>query len=400
MNIRDQFPLLKTQIGSKQLVYLDNAATTQKPQSVIDALVAYYTHSNSNIHRGAHFLANKSTEEYEATRDIVASFIGAKSIEINFTKGTTESINLLMNSWGRKFLSTGDEILLTEMEHHANIVPWLSLKESLGIVVKYIPFTEEGILDISTLDSLITPKTKLVSMAMISNALGTIHPIEIIIEKAKKVGALVHLDAAQAIAHQKIDVNSLGVDFMSFSSHKMYGPMGAGIFWGKEALLNEMNPFLYGGEMIKEVYLDSVTYNDLPFKFEAGTPNVGDIIAFKNAISFVNDIGFEHISEIESSLYQYLYSEMSKLEGVKIYSPKGQSIGALSFNLMNAHPYDVGQLLDAQGIAIRTGHHCCQPLMRKLGIEGTCRVSLAVYNSKEEIDFFIEKLKKISTILG
>lgn len=400
MNIREQFPILKTSIGTKNLVYLDNAATTQKPHSVIDSLESYYTTTNSNIHRGAHFLANKATEEYETTRTVVAEFIGAKSKEINFTKGTTDSINLLMNSWGRKFLQPGDEVLITEMEHHANIVPWLYLKDLLDINVRYIPMKMDGTLDLSTIDFLITTKTKLVSFAIISNALGTIHPYEQIIKTAKSKGALVHLDAAQAIAHVPINVSEWDIDFMSFSSHKMYGPMGVGVFWGKEELLNQMNPYLYGGEMIKEVYLDKVTYNDLPFKFEAGTPNVADIIAFKEAILFIKNIGFDTIRTIETSLYLYLYSKMEGLEKIQMVSPKGLSTGALSFTISGAHTYDVGQLLDAQGIAIRTGHHCCQPLMRKLNIEGTCRASLAIYNTVEELDFFVEKLKKIIQILS
>jgi cysteine desulfurase/selenocysteine lyase len=397
--IRAQFPILQNSYQGKKWIYLDNAATTQKPQSVIDALSDYYINKNSNIHRGAHYLANKTTEDYESARDEIASFINASSKEINFTRGTTESINLLMQCYALEHFSEGDVIVLTPMEHHANIVPWLYLKEKLNIQIRYIPFDEKGFLDISSLDQIIDEKVKLVSLAMVSNALGTIHPIETIIKKAKSFQIPVHLDLAQAIAHFPIDVKSLQIDFASFSAHKMFGPTGLGIFWAKTEHLEKMRPFHFGGEMIKEVFLDRFTINELPYKFEAGTPNIADVIALKEAVGFINNIAFENIIEIEHRIYEYLYAKMMELDEIKIYSPYQKSIGALSFNIQEVHPYDVGQMLDSQGIAIRTGHHCCQPLMRALNIEGTCRASLSIYNTEEEIDQFINVLKRVIKIL-
>lgn len=397
--IRAQFPILQNSYQGKKWIYFDNAATTQKPQSVIDALSDYYINKNSNIHRGAHYLANKTTEDYENARDEIASFINASSKEINFTRGTTESINLLMQCYALEHFSEGDVIVLTPMEHHANIVPWLYLKEKLNIQIRYIPFDEKGFLDTSSLDQIIDEKVKLVSLAMVSNALGTIHPIETIIKKAKSFQIPVHLDLAQAIAHFPIDVKSLQIDFASFSSHKMFGPTGLGIFWAKAEHLEKMRPFHFGGEMIKEVFLDRFTINELPYKFEAGTPNIANVIALKEAVGFINNIAFENIIEIEHRIYEYLYAKMMELDEIKIYSPYQKSIGALSFNIQEVHPYDVGQMLDSQGIAIRTGHHCCQPLMRALNIEGTCRASLSIYNTEEEIDQFINVLKRVIKIL-
>jgi len=373
---------------------LDNAATTQKPLSVIEALNEYYLAQNSNIHRGAHHLANKATELYENSRNTIAQFIGAKPHEVNFTKGTTESINILMYCFGKKFLKKGDAIVLTEMEHHANLVPWLYLKEEIGIEIRYLYMNSNCELEIDPLEKIIDEKVKLVSLAYVSNAMGTIHPIETIINQAKRHQALVHLDLAQAIAHFPIHVEKLNIDFCSFSAHKVFGPTGLGIFWGKEKWLLQMNPFLYGGEMIKEVFLDHATYNELPYKFEAGTPNIGDVIAFEKSIRFIDSIGCNRISEIEMELYHYLYTKLEKIAPVKILSPKNKSIGALSFIVENIHPFDIGQMLDAKGIAIRTGHHCCQPMMRKLEIEGTCRASISIYNTKEEIDFFANTLEK------
>jgi cysteine desulfurase/selenocysteine lyase len=394
-SIRNQFPILATTVNKKPLIYLDNAASTQKPLVVIDAISEYYQKYNSNIHRGAHYLANLATEKYEKVRTQLASFIGGQPHEIIFTSGTTQSVNLLMQSWGRKFLTSTDEIVLSEMEHHANLVPWIALQQEIGFKINYISMMMSGQLDISNLDQIITPKTKLVSIAYISNAIGTIHPVNQIIKQAKVVSALVHLDCAQAIQHVPIDVSALGIDFLSFSSHKMYGPMGVGVFWGKEDLLNKMNPYLFGGEMIKEVFLDKVTFNELPYKFEAGTPNVADVLGLGAAIQYIEDLGLENIKRIEEELHNYLISEIEKVEKVILYTPKGNSTAVVSFNINGAHPYDIGQLLDAKGIAIRTGHHCCQPLMRKLGVEGTCRASLAFYNTKEEIDSFIAALKSI-----
>jgi len=395
-SIRNQFPiLLSTTVNNKPLIYLDNAASTQKPNAVIRSISNYYETYNSNIHRGAHYLANLATEKYENVRSSIASFIGAQSKEIIFTSGTTQSINLLMNSWGRKFLTNRDSIVLSEMEHHANLVPWLALQKEIGFEINYIPMKSDCQLDLTDINSLITDNTKLVSIAYVSNAIGTIHPITQIIERAKSQSALIHLDCAQAIQHFPIDVNRLGIDFLSFSSHKLYGPMGVGVFWGREKHLLEMNPYLYGGEMIKEVYLDNVTFNELPYKFEAGTPNVADVIGLGAAIEYIHTLGFEQIQKQENELHSYLLSELKMVDRIILYTPEVNSTTVVSFNIQNAHPYDIGQLLDAKGIAIRTGHHCCQPLMRKLQIEGTCRASLAFYNTKLEIDSFISSLKSI-----
>jgi cysteine desulfurase/selenocysteine lyase len=394
-SIRNQFPILATTVNKNPLIYLDNAASTQKPLVVIDSISEYYRNFNSNIHRGAHYLANIATEKYENVRTQLASFLGGQPHEIIFTSGTTQSVNLLMQSWGRKFLTSVDEIVLSEMEHHANLVPWIALQNEIGFKINYIPMMISGQLDISNLGQIITPKTKLVSIAYISNALGTIHPVAQIIEQAKVFSALVHLDCAQAIQHVSIDVRALGIDFLSFSSHKIYGPMGVGVFWGKEDLLKEMNPYLYGGEMIKEVFLDKVTFNELPYKFEAGTPNVADVLGLGAAVKYIEDIGLQNIKQIENELHSYLMLEIEKVDKIIIYTPKENSTAVVSFNIEGAHPYDIGQLLDAKGIAIRTGHHCCQPLMRKLGLEGTCRASLSFYNTKEEIDSFITVLKSI-----
>lgn len=392
---RNQFPILSTQVNNKPLIYFDNAASSQKPLVVIEAIKDYYKSYNSNIHRGVHYLANIATEKYEAVRDTLAEFIHAKRQEVIFTSGTTHSINLLAQGWGRKFLKKGDEIVLTEMEHHANLVPWLALKEEIGFTIRYIPMNKNCELDLSDIETIITEKTKLVSLAYISNAIGTIHPIKKIIKLAKAHSAFIHIDCAQAIQHRPIDVNDLEIDFLSFSSHKIYGPMGVGVFWGKEDLLNEMNPYLYGGEMIKEVFLDKVTYNHLPYKFEAGTPNVADVIGLGQAIYYLSKIGLEKIENYEKELQLYLYDQLSAIEDTIIYTPRENSTAVISFNIKSVHAYDIGQLLDTKGIAIRTGHHCCQPLMRKLEIEGTCRASLAFYNTKEEIDFFIQSLKNI-----
>ena len=394
-SIRNQFPILATSANNKPLIYLDNAASTQKPLAVINSISEYYKKYNSNIHRGAHYLANLATEYYENVRTDIASFIGVQHHEVIFTSGTTQSINLLMNSWGRKFLSKEDEIVLSEMEHHANIVPWLALQKDIGFKIQYLPMNTDCLLDLSQIDQIITSKTKLVSIAYISNAMGAIHPISDIIAKSKQAGAFVHLDCAQAIQHIPIDVKSLNIDFLSFSSHKIYGPMGVGVFWGKAELLKEMDSYLYGGEMIKEVYLDHFTVNELPYKFEAGTPNVAGVIGLGTAIEYIRELGFEKIKKIERELHNYLLFEMEKIDRAIIYTPKENSTAVVSFNIKDAHHYDIGQLLNIKGIAIRTGHHCCQPLMRKLGVEGTCRASLAFYNTREEIDSFISALKSI-----
>lgn len=396
--IRDDFPILSTLVKKNKLVYFDNAASTQKPKQVIDAISNYYLAQNSNIHRGAHYLANLATDAYENVRIKLANFIGAKSNEVIFTSGTTASINLLMQSWGRKFLKNGDNVVLTEMEHHANIVPWIALQSEIGFEIRYIPMDKDCQLDLNKIDSIIDSNTKLLSMAYVSNAIGTIHPIQKIISKAKTVNSLVHLDCAQAIQHQKINIDHLNVDFISFSSHKMYGPMGIGVFWGKEELLNEMNPFLYGGEMIQDVFLDKVTYNKIPYKFEAGTPNVADVIGLGAAVDYIKAIGIEKIIEIETDLHRYFLEKIKSIPNVLCLTPD-HSCSVVSFNVRDIHAFDLGQLLDSKGIAVRTGTHCCQPLMRALNIEGSCRASISFYNTKEEIDYFIKSLEEIIPIL-
>jgi cysteine desulfurase / selenocysteine lyase len=395
---RNQFPILSQTVPTKPLIYFDNAASTQKPLVVIEAISTYYQTYNSNIHRGAHYLANLATERYEAVRDKIADFIHVDRKEVIFTSGTTHSINLLAQAWGRKFLHKGDEIVLTEMEHHANLVPWIALSQELGFVIRYIPMNENCELDLTDIETIINTKTKLVSFAYISNAIGTIHPVEKIVTKAKQVNALVHLDCAQAIQHRVIDVQKLNIDFLSFSSHKMYGPMGVGVFWGKSEHLNAMNPYMYGGEMIKEVFLDKVIYNELPYKYEAGTPNVADVIGLGAAIDYISKLGLDKIEAHEKELQLYLYDKLAAIDQVKIYTPRENSTAVVSFTIENIHNYDIGQLLDSKGIAIRTGSHCCQPLMRKLDIEGTCRASLAFYNTREEVDFFVESIKSIVRI--
>ncbi len=398
-NTRNQFPILNSFVKNNPLIYFDNAASTQKPQVVIDALSNYYASENSNIHRGAHYLANLATEKYEEVRINIANFINAISEEIVFTSGTTQSINILCQAWGRKFLTKDDSIVLSEMEHHANIVPWIVLQKEIGFRIDYIPVNDDCELDLSSIDKIITQNTKLVSVAYISNAMGTIHPIKEIISAAKRNGALIHLDCAQAIQHKSIDVKQLDIDFLSFSSHKFYGPMGVGVFWGKTSILEVMNPYQYGGEMINEVYFNKVTFNKIPFKFEAGTPNVADVIGLGVALEYIKEIGIKNIDLFEKDLQLYLYDQLSKIENCVIYTPRESSTALVSFNIGGIHSYDIGQLLDTKGIAIRTGHHCCQPLMRKLKIEGTCRASLAFYNTKEEIDRFIVCLNTSISLL-
>lgn len=399
-DFRSNFPILKQTVNNKPLVYLDNAATTQKPQQVIDSLVNYYTTTNSNIHRGAHFLANKATEEYEGSREKLRAFINAPKPEtINFTRGTTESINLIAYAYGLNALQAGDEILISATEHHANIVPWQFVAEKTGAKIKVIPINEKGELRIDLLDSLLTDKTKIVAVAYVSNALGTIHPIQQIIEKAHKVGAKVVIDGAQSVAHLKTDVQAWDCDFFVFSAHKMYGPTGVGVLYAKEELLNEMKPFLYGGEMIAQVSYEHSTFNVLPFKFEAGTPNIADAIAFGAAVDFINSYDIAKLGHEEDELLTYATTAIQQIEGVKIIGTAENKTSVLSFVVDGIHNYDLGVLLDKQGIAIRIGTHCCQPLIDSLCIEGTCRASFAPYNTKEEVDVFIKALQRAVNML-
>ena len=399
--VRRQFPILNREVKGKTLVYFDNAATSQKPQSVIDALVNYYTHYNANVHRGIHTLAEEATLAMEKSRDAAEEFINAESREqIIFTRGTTEGINLVAYTWGRQNIKAGDEIIVSNIEHHSNIVPWQILIEEKGAVLKVIPVNEKGELIIEEYKKLLSPKTKLVAVNHASNALGTINPVREIIDAAHEVGAVVLIDGAQSTVHLDIDVQEMDCDFFAFSSHKVYGPTGVGVLYGKRELLESMPPFQGGGEMIKEVTFEKTTYNDLPYKYEAGTPNIADIIAFKAAIDFVNGIGKKNIKPYEDELLQYGTSQLKQIQGVKIVGEAKEKVSVISFIVDKLHPQDLGILLDNYGIAVRTGHHCAQPLMDCFRIPGTVRASFAVYNTKEEIDELMVGLKKAIKMLS
>lgn len=399
--IRADFPILNEKIRGKQLVYLDNGASTQKPQAVIDAESYYYEHQYANIHRGVHYLSQIGTDLYENVRKQVQQFIHAKhDHEVIFTKGTTNAINLVAYTFGRKFINEGDEIVVTEMEHHSNIVPWQMLCDEKKCVLKVIPLQADGTILLEDAEKLITPKTKLVSVVYVSNALGTINPIEELIVIAHKNGAKILIDAAQAIQHFTIDVQALDCDFLVFSGHKIYGPTGTGILYGKEGILNEMPPYEGGGDMIKTVSFKGTTYNDLPFKFEAGTPNIAGCIALGTAVKYVQEIGIENISTYETELLNYATEKLSAIEGLTIYGTAKQKSSVISFLLDGIHPYDVGVILDNMGIAIRTGHHCAQPVMDHYEIPGTCRASFSFYNTKEEVDMLVEGILKAKKMLS
>jgi len=394
--IRTQFPVLHQKVNGKPLIYFDNAATNQKPQQVIDALVSYYQGYNANIHRGIHTLAEKATKAYEETRHSMQKFINAKHIEeIIFTRGVTESINLVASSYGRAFLKEGDEVIISGLEHHSNIVPWQIICEEKKAKLKVIPITEIGEIDLEPYRKLLSSKTKVVAVNHASNSLGTINPIKEIIKLAHEVGAVVLIDGAQAAAHLEIDVQDLDCDFYCISSHKMYGPTGTGILYGKKHLLEKMPPYMGGGEMIKEVTFAKTTYNDLPYKFEAGTPNIADVIALNEAVNFISTLGKEQIAEHESELLDYAAEKLAAIPGVKLIGTAKEKVAVQSFIVEGIHPFDIGQMLDARGIAVRTGHHCTQPLMDRFGIEGTVRASFSVYNTKTEIDELVEGVKRI-----
>ena len=399
--IRADFPILNEKIRGKQLVYLDNGASTQKPQVVIDAEKYYYEHQYANIHRGVHYLSQVGTDLYENVRKQIQQFINAKhEHEIIYTKGTTNAINLVAYTFGRKFINEGDEIVITEMEHHSNIVPWQMLCEEKKCVLKYIPLQADGSINIEDAEQLITPKTKLVSVVYVSNALGTINPIKELIAIAHKNDAKILIDAAQAIQHFSIDVQALDCDFLVFSGHKIYGPTGTGILYGKEKILNEMPPYEGGGDMIKSVSFKGTIFNDLPFKFEAGTPNIAGCIALGTAIKYVQEIGIDKIKSYETELLNYATDKLLQIEGLKIYGTAKHKSSVISFLLDGIHPYDVGVILDNQGIAIRTGHHCVQPVMEHFGIPGTCRASFAFYNTKEEVDILADGILKAKKMLS
>ena len=399
--IRKSFPVLEREVNNQLLVYLDNAATSQKPQVVIDALNYYYTNYNANIHRGIHTLAEEATAAYEATRKTVQQFINARfSEEIIFTRGATEGINLVAYTWGRKNIYPGDEIIISTMEHHSNIVPWQILCEEKKAVLKVIPINDEGELLMDEYKKLLSEKTKLVAIAHASNALGTINPVKEIIEEAHKAGAVVLVDGAQSTVHLNIDVQKMDCDFFAFSGHKVYGPTGAGALYGKKKILEEMPVFMGGGEMIKEVTFEKTTYNELPYKYEAGTPNIADTIALKVALDFVTELGKNIIRNHENDLLKYATEKMSEVDGLRIIGTAKNKVSLISFVIKNTHPQDIGVLLDNQGIAVRTGHHCTEPLMKRFGIPGTVRASFALYNTKEEVDRLISALKKAIKMLA
>lgn len=399
--IRKDFPILEEKVGGKKLVYFDNAATTQKPKQVIEAITDYYSAYNANIHRGIHHLAEKATAAFEDTRKTVKTFLNAASAEeVIFTYGTTDSINLVANTYGRKFIGKDDEIIITTLEHHSNIVPWQMLCEEKGAILKVIPINEEGELLMDEFKKLLSDKTKLVSVVHVSNALGTINPIKTIIDEAHKVGAKVLIDGAQASSHIEIDVQDLDVDFYALSAHKLFGPTGVGILYGKKDLLLAMPPYRGGGEMIKEVTFEKTTYADLPYKFEAGTPNIADVMAFKFAIDYINTIGKENIAEHENQLLQYATEKLEEIPGLKIVGKAKEKVSVISFVLENIHPQDIGIILDQQGIAIRTGHHCTQPLMQRFNIPGTARASFSVYNTFDEVDALVAGIKKVQKLLS
>ena len=397
--IREHFPILNQEVNGKPLIYFDNAATTQKPDVVINAISDYYLNYNANIHRGIHSLAEKATEAYENSRRKAKDYINASSTdEVIFTYGTTDGINLAASSLSKAILNEGDEVIISAMEHHSNIVPWQMVCEERNAVLKIAPISESGELIYEEYLKLLSEKVKIVSIVHVSNSLGTINPVKRIIEDAHKVGAFVVIDGAQAAAHLDIDVKDLDCDLYAFSSHKMFGPTGVGILYGKRAVLDLMPPYRGGGEMIKEVTFKKTTYNDLPFKFEAGTPNIADVIGFGSAIGYIESIDIKSVLEYEQGLLRYGVSKLSEVEGLRFIGTAKDKVSVISFIIDNIHPFDIGMMLDAGGVAVRTGHHCTQPLMDYFNIEGTVRASLSIYNTREEIDILAEKLKAIVKI--
>lgn len=399
-NIRKQFPILGEKVYNRPLVYLDNAATTQKPQCVIDTLTDFYTHKNSNIHRGVHHLSNVCTDAFETARRTIARHFNADENEIIFTRGTTEAINLLAFSFGETYCKSGDEIVISAMEHHANIVPWQMLCERKSMTLRVAPINDRGELIVDELYKLLNSKTKLVAIAHVSNVLGTVNPIEEIIEHAHSQGIPVLVDAAQSAPHRTIDVKKMDCDFMAFSGHKMYAPTGTGALYGKKNWLDEMIPYHGGGEMIEKVTFTKTTYNVLPFKFEAGTPDYVGAIAFGRAIEFMDEIGTDNIALHEREISEYAREKLSEISGVKFIGEAENRAGAVSFLLGKTHPYDTGMILDKMGIAVRTGHHCAQPLMERFGITGTVRASFAMYNTKEEVDILVDGVKRVKMMMG
>jgi len=400
--IRAEFPILQRQVHGTDLVYLDNAASSQKPTAVLTVLDDYYRLYNANVHRGVHTLSEEATMAYEGAREKVARFINAKSTkEVIFTRGTTESINLVVQSWGRANLGPGDEVLITEMEHHSNIVPWQILRDQLGFTLRYVPITDEGLLDLAQLDQLLTERTKLFSFVHASNSVGTVNPVAQLVAAARAVGAKVLIDGAQSAPHMPIDVQALDADFFAFSSHKMCGPTGVGVLYGKRALLAAMPPFMGGGDMISEVRMESSKWNDLPYKFEAGTPAIAEVIGLGAAVDYLTSVGMDWVHEHERSLTRYAYERLSTIEGLRMIGPGPEQRGGLiAFTLNDVHPHDISAVLDRAGIAIRAGHHCAQPVHDRYGVVASARASFYLYNTTAEVDQLVTALEKASTLFS
>lgn len=395
--IREDFPILSRQVNGKPLVYLDNAATSQKPRSVIQSLVDYYENTNANVHRGVHTLSMEATDRYEEARQKIARFIGADTPEsIIWTRNTSESINLVAYTWAQAHINAGDEIVLTPMEHHSNLVPWQKVAQDKGAAIRFLKMAEDGSLEMDDLDEVIGPRTKLVAIAHMSNALGTINPVKEIAARARAVGASVLIDGAQSVPHMPVDVNDLDCDFLAFSGHKMLGPTGIGALYVKRDVLEEMEPFLRGGEMVLEVWYDRATWNDLPMRFEAGTPNIADAIGLGAAVDYLEDLGMENVRQHEIEITQYALNAFKEMEEIVVFGPSDPNVrgGIVSFHSDDVHPHDLGTVLDQLGIAIRTGHHCAMPLMRTLGVAATGRASFYIYNTEEEVDQLVDGLKE------
>ena len=400
--LRKDFPILDQQVHGEPLIYFDNAATSQKPRAVIDALVHYYEHDNANVHRGIHELSNRATAGYEAARTRAAKFINARNAdEIIFTRGTTESINLVASSWGAKNLKSGDVILLTEMEHHSNLVPWQLLAQRTGAKLAYVPVTgDEGLLDLSKLDSLLTKQVKLFSMVHISNSMGTVNPVADLCARARKLGITTLVDAAQSAGHMPVDVQAIGCDFLAFSGHKICGPTGIGVLWGRQELLDAMPPYQGGGEMILSVEYQKTEFKKAPHRFEAGTPDISGPIGLHAAMDYLDAIGRENIWKHDQELATYAYKKLAALKNIRLFGPKTGRAGLVSFLLKDVHAHDVVTLADQAGVALRGGHHCTQPLMHRLGVESTARASFYFYNTKSEVDRFVEVVKEIQKFFG
>ncbi len=401
-NVRDDFPLLHQEIDGKPLVYLDSAATSQKPRVVLEVLLEYYRTYNANVHRGLYRIAERATLAYEQARAKVAAFIGARPEEVVFVRGTTEGINLVAYTYGRTRVREGDEILLTEMEHHSNLVPWQLLAQERGARLRFLPLREDGILDLARLEELLTERTRIVAVTHQSNVLGTINPIRAIADRAHAVGAVVVVDGAQSVPHMPVDVHALGCDFLAFSGHKMCGPTGIGVLWGRLELLEALPPFHGGGEMIERVELESSTYKPPPHKFEAGTPNIADAIALGVAVDYLREIGMDAIRTHEKHLVRYALAQLEEVKGVRVYGPRDPEIrgGAVAFTVEGVHPHDVAQVLDSEAICVRAGHHCAQPLHRRLGVQSTTRASVYLYNTTEDIDALVRGLEKVKAFFG